>query len=156
MKRYSSFDSYLRSYIDATLTYTTTFLHYQMEATATDPITVCRYQGDAYLEMISCDDRLIPSTPDIFLHLPHDPEALHATTTIFIQSLHEDVLSTGEAQLPVVIGAGQEVKTQRLWNDRGSVTADQRQTSPSNADTGYKSMLAETANMRCTPILILS
>lgn len=85
-----------------------------MEATATDPATVCWYQGDAYLKVISCDDRLISSTPDIFLHLPHDPEALHATTTIFIKFLHEDVLSTGEAQLPVIIRAGQEVETQRL------------------------------------------
>lgn len=82
-----------------------------MEATATDTKAVSWYHGDAYLQVISCDDRLITSTPDIFLHLPHDPEALHATTTIFIKSFHEHTLSTGEAQLPVVIGAGQKVKT---------------------------------------------
>ena len=82
-----------------------------MEATATDTETISWYHGDIYLKVISCDDRLISGTPDIFLHLPHDPEALHATTTIFIKSFHEHMLSTGEAQLPVIIGAGQKVKT---------------------------------------------
>lgn len=65
--------------------------------------------------MISCDDGLISSTPDVLLHLPHDSEAFHATATIFIEAFHEYMLSTGEAQLPVIIGAGQEVKTKRLW-----------------------------------------
>lgn len=111
MKWYCGFDSYLRSYIGATVTYATIFWHNWMEATATDTETISWYRGDAYLKVISRDDRLISSTPDIFLHLPHDPEALHATTTIFIKSFHEYMLSPGEAQLPVIIGAGQKVKT---------------------------------------------
>lgn len=82
-----------------------------MLAPAADIETVSWYHGDAYLKVISCDDRLISSTPDVFLHLPHDPEALHATTTVFIEAFHEYMLSTGEAQLPVIIGAGQKVET---------------------------------------------
>lgn len=115
MKWYCSFDSYLRRYIDATVIYAMIFWHYWTEATATDTETVSWCHGDAYLKVISCDDRFISSTPDIFLHLPHDPEALHATTTIFIKSFHEYTLSAGETQLPVIIGAGQKVETKRLW-----------------------------------------
>ena len=82
-----------------------------MEAPATDTETVSWYHGDAYLKVISCDDRLISSTPDIFLHLPHDPVALHATATIFIEAFHEYMLSTRETQLPMIVGAGQKVET---------------------------------------------
>lgn len=88
---------------------------YERHFPITDTETLSWYHGDAYLKVISCDDRLISSTPDILLHLPHDSEAFHATTTIFVEAFHKHMLSTGEAQLPVIIGAGQEVKTKWLW-----------------------------------------
>lgn len=73
------------------------------------------------LQMVGCDNRPLPWTPDILLHLPHGLKTSPAAAPVLIQLLQQHLLCLQEAQLPVVTGTGQQGKPERLRGDRSQL-----------------------------------
>lgn len=73
-----------------------------------------------HLQVVGCDHRPPPWTPDVLLHLPQGLEAAPAAAPVLVQVLQQHPLGLQEAQLPVIMPTGQQGESKRLEEEEGA------------------------------------